>query len=77
MDEPYEGLAPVIVEEIEKTLHSIRSEGITTIIVKQNAVTALKLADKSMILDTGEIFCQGTAQEVPENEQLRQDCLVI
>ena len=56
MDEPYEGLAPVIVEEIEKTPHSIRSEGITTIIVKQNAVAALKLADKSMILDTGEIF---------------------
>ena len=56
IDKPYEGLAPVIVEEIEKTLHSIRSEGITTIIVKQNAVAAFKLADKSMILDTGEIF---------------------
>jgi branched-chain amino acid transport system ATP-binding protein len=56
MGEPYEGLAPVIVEEIEKTLHSIRSEGITTISVTQNAVAALKLADKSVILDTGEIF---------------------
>lgn len=77
MGEPYEGLAPVIVEEIEKTLHSIRSEGITTISVTQNAVAALKLADKSVILDTGEIFFQGTAQEVPENEQLRPDCLVI
>ena len=77
MDEPYEGFAPVIVEEIEKTLHSIRSEDITTIIVTQNAVAALKLADKSVILDTGEIFIQGTAQEVPENEQLRPDYLVI
>ena len=77
MDEPYEGFAPVIVEEIEKTLHSIRSDDITTIIVTQNAVAALKLADKSVILDTGEIFIQGTAQEVPENEQLRPDCLVI
>ena len=77
MDKPYEGLAPVIVEEIEKTLHSIRSEGVTTISVTQNAVAALKLADKSVILDTGEIFFQGTAQEVPENEQLRPDCLVI
>ena len=56
MDEPYEGLAPVIAEEIEKTLHSIRSEGITTIIVTQNAVAALKLTDKSVVLDTGEIF---------------------
>ena len=77
MDGPYEGLAPVIVEEIEKTLHSIRSEGITTIIVKQNAVAALKLADKSMILDTGEIFFQGTAQEAPENEQLCTSYIVI
>ena len=56
MDEPYEGLAPVIVEEIEKTMHPIRSEDVTTIIVRQNAVAALKLADKSVILDTGEIF---------------------
>ena len=56
MGEPYEGLAPVIVEEIEKTLHFIRSEGITTIIVTQNAVAALKLTDKSAVLDTGEIF---------------------
>ena len=56
MDEPYEGFAPVNVEEIEKTLLSIRSDDITTIIVTQNAVAALKLADKSVILDTGEIF---------------------
>ena len=56
MGEPYEGLAPVIVEEIEKTLHSIRSEGVTTISVTQNAVAALKLTDKSVVLDTGEIF---------------------
>ena len=56
MGEPYEGLAPVIVEEIEKTLHSIQSEGITSIIVTQNAVAAIKLADKSVILEIGEIF---------------------
>ena len=77
MGEPYEGLAPVIVEEIEKILHSIRGEDFTTIMVTQNAVAALKLADKLVILDTGEIFFQGIAQEVPENEQLCPDCLVI
>ena len=38
LDEPYEGLAPVIVDEIEKTLQTIKSQGITTIIVEQNAV---------------------------------------
>lgn len=53
LDEPYEGLAPVIVQEIEKTLRLIREQGITTIIVEQNAVAALKLADRAVILDTG------------------------
>ena len=42
LDEPYEGLAPVIVQEIEKTLKLIREQGITTIIVEQNAVAALE-----------------------------------
>ncbi|MEL6680899.1 MAG: ABC transporter ATP-binding protein, partial [Pseudomonadota bacterium] len=45
LDEPYEGLAPVIVHEIEKTLLEIKALGITTVIVEQNAVAALKLAD--------------------------------
>jgi branched-chain amino acid transport system ATP-binding protein len=41
LDEPYEGLAPVIVDEIEKTLAIIKEQGITTILVEQNAVRAL------------------------------------
>ena len=53
LDEPYEGLAPVIVDEIEKTLRIIKEQGITTIIVEQNAVRALELADRAVILDTG------------------------
>jgi len=77
LDEPYEGLAPVIVQEIEKTLQIIRKQGITTIIVEQNAVAALKLADKAVILDTGQLVYQGSAQEVLENEKLRQEYLAI
>jgi branched-chain amino acid transport system ATP-binding protein len=77
LDEPYEGLAPVIVQEIEKTLLEIKSLGITTIIVEQNAVAALKLADRAVILDTGNVVFDGTAKEVLENEQLRHDYLAI
>lgn len=77
LDEPYEGLAPVIVQEIEKTLQYIREQGMTTIIVEQNAVAALKLADRAVILDTGELVYQGDAQEVLENEQLRHEYLAI
>jgi len=77
LDEPYEGLAPVIVQEIERILQEIKGLGITTIIVEQNAIAALKLADRAVILDTGEVAFTGTAQEVLENEDLRREYLAI
>jgi branched-chain amino acid transport system ATP-binding protein len=77
LDEPYEGLAPVIVHEIERTLEDIKKLGITTIIVEQNAIAALHLADRAIIMDSGQIVFDGTAQEVLDNEQLRKDYLAI
>ena len=77
LDEPYEGLAPVIVQEIAKTLKIIRDQGITTVIVEQNAVAALKLADRAVILDTGSVVFDGSAQDVLENEKLRAEYLAI
>ncbi len=77
LDEPYEGLAPVIVDEIEKTLRIIKDQGITTILVEQNAVRALQLADRAVILDTGGVVFDGSAQEVLENESLRAEYLAI
>ena len=77
LDEPYEGLAPVIVDEIEKTLRIIKDQGITTVIVEQNAVRALKLADRAVILDTGGIVFDGTAAEVLDNKELREEYLAI
>ncbi|MEM9242027.1 MAG: ABC transporter ATP-binding protein, partial [Pseudomonadota bacterium] len=77
LDEPYEGLAPVIVDEIEKTLRVIKEQGITTIIVEQNAIRALELADRAVILDTGSIVFDGSAEEVLENEELRAEYLAI
>lgn len=77
LDEPYEGLAPVIVQEIAKTLGIIRDQGITTVIVEQNAVAALKLADRAVILDTGTVVYDGSAQEVLDDEDLRAQYLAI
>jgi branched-chain amino acid transport system ATP-binding protein len=77
LDEPYEGLAPVIVQEIERMLLEIKKMGITTIIVEQNAVAALKLADHAIIMDSGVIVFTGTAQEVLENQALREEYLAI
>jgi branched-chain amino acid transport system ATP-binding protein len=77
LDEPYEGLAPVIVQEIERTLEQIKQLGMTTIIVVQNAIAALHLADRGLILDIGQIVFDGTAQEVLDNADLRQEYLAI
>jgi branched-chain amino acid transport system ATP-binding protein len=77
LDEPYEGLAPKIVQEIEDIVREIKQLGITTIIVEQNAVAALELADRAIILDMGEIAFRGTAQDVLENPELRDEYLAI
>jgi branched-chain amino acid transport system ATP-binding protein len=77
LDEPYEGLAPVIVDEIEKTLRVIKEQGMTTILVEQNAVRALQLADRAIILDTGTIVFDGSAKEVLDNKELREEYLAI
>jgi len=77
LDEPYEGLAPVIVQEIERTLRHIKEQGITCILVEQNAIAALKLADRAIILDTGRIVYDGDADEVMQNDKLREEYLAI
>ena len=77
LDEPYEGLAPVIVKEIENILEEIKKLGITTIIVEQNAIAALHLADRALILDMGQVVFDGTAQQVLDDADLRQEYLAI
>jgi len=77
LDEPYEGLAPVIVREIEKIVEEIKSLGLTTIIVEQNAVAALQLADRAIILDMGQVVFDGSAQAVLDDEDLRHQYLAI
>lgn len=77
LDEPYEGLAPKIVREIEDIVNRIKEMGITTIIVEQNAIAALQLADSAIILDMGEVVFHGKAQEVLDNAELRDQYLAI
>jgi len=77
LDEPYEGLAPVIVQEIEKILEEIKEIGITTILVEQNAIAALHLADRAIILDMGEVVFDGSAQEIIDNKELRMQYLAV
>lgn len=77
LDEPYEGLAPIIVRELEKILTGIKALGITTILVEQNAIAALNLADRAIILDSGEIVFEDEAKTVLEDKSIRQKYLAI
>lgn len=77
LDEPYEGLAPQIVQEIEQILVEVKKAGYTVIVVEQNAVAALKLAERAVILDDGQVVFDGSAREVMENEDMRNEYLAI
>ena len=76
LDEPYEGLAPVIREEIARIVVDIRDLGIMTIIVEQDAMAVLQYTDRK-IFDSGEIDFSGSAAEVRDNEQLREKHLAV
>jgi len=77
LDEPCEGLAPPIVQEIERIHEEVKRLGMTTIIVEQNALAALELADRAIILDMGELEFTGSAREVLDNKDLRDEYLAI
>ena len=77
LDEPYEGLAPVIVDKIEEALVEIKALGLTTVLVEQNALRALKLADRAVILDTGTVVFDGAAAAVLDDAALRAEYLAI
>jgi len=65
------------VQELERILEDIKKLGITTVIVEQNAIAALHLADRAIILDMGQVVFDGTAQAVIDNEELRQQYLAL
>ncbi len=69
MDEPTEGLAPVMVQHVEQAVNALKSEGITILLVEQNLRSALKVADDVYILETGHVVYQSSAQELAQDAQ--------
>ncbi|HWI14070.1 MAG TPA: ABC transporter ATP-binding protein [Burkholderiales bacterium] len=70
MDEPSEGLAPLIVTEVGRTIARLKAEGQCIVLVEQNLKLALDLADDCVILNTGRVVFSGTADEVQRDESL-------
>jgi branched-chain amino acid transport system ATP-binding protein len=71
MDEPSMGLAPILVEEIFDIITEISQEGVTILLVEQNAHMALSVADRGYVLETGSIELEGSAKELAENASVQ------
>jgi branched-chain amino acid transport system ATP-binding protein len=70
LDEPTEGLAPLIVREVEAIIREIKAKGITTLLVEQNFYSALALADRCYVIDSGVIRFEGTPDELRNNTEV-------
>jgi branched-chain amino acid transport system ATP-binding protein len=77
LDEPSMGLAPVLVENIFDTIEELNQEGITILLVEQNARMALLKAHRGYVMQTGEIVLSGTAEELRNNAMVRKAYLGI
>ena len=71
-DEPSQGLAPKIVQDVMKTIARLKSEGISSLVVEQNAIAALEVSDRAYVMDRGTIIHEGDAKELLENDSLRR-----
>jgi len=75
LDEPSMGLAPIFVERIFETIVEINKEGTPILLVEQNALMALDIAERGYVLETGSIVLAGAAKELQANEQVRKTYL--
>lgn len=72
LDEPSMGLAPKIVKEVFHTIRKIKGQGMTILLIEQNAKQALKIADYGYVLDVGDIIMHGSAESLIQNETLQK-----
>ena len=77
LDEPSEGLAPLVVEHLKEQIHRLKREGLTILLAEQNVGFCLDLADRVYILEKGHIRYHGSAREFREDESIRQQYLAL
>ncbi len=77
LDEPSEGLAPMIVEEIVKVLHGLKREGLAILLVEQNLHAAFAVGDRHHIMNKGEICFTGSSAEIESNETVLREYLSV
>jgi branched-chain amino acid transport system ATP-binding protein len=77
LDEPMEGLAPLIARNVEDVVRNIRSEGHTVLLVEQNAQVAMSLSDRGYVLSNGRVVGSGTIAELKADEAMMQRYLAV
>ena len=77
LDEPYEGLAPQIIDDVEDAIRRISESGTTILLVEQNAVAAMDIADRCHVIDQGSIVFEGPAEELRADEETRERYLGV
>ncbi|WP_435179480.1 ABC transporter ATP-binding protein [Halorussus sp. AFM4] len=77
LDEPYEGLAPQIIADVEDAIERISESGTTILLVEQNAVAAMDIADRCYVVDQGSIVFEGSAAELRQDDETRERYLGV
>lgn len=77
LDEPSLGLAPIIVESMFEIISNVAREGVSILIVEQNLMQALSVADRGYVMENGHVVLQGTAEELMNNEEVKAAYLGI
>jgi len=77
LDEPTEGLAPMVVKLLEEQIRELRNKGLTVLLAEQNQKVALGLSDRGYIIDNGVIRYQGNIEDLRENEDVRKKYLLV
>jgi branched-chain amino acid transport system ATP-binding protein len=77
LDEPSMGLAPILVDQILATIRGLQRDGLTILLVEQNASAALAIADRAYVLETGRVTVSGTAAEMQRDRRVREAYLGV
>ena len=72
LDEPSMGLSPILVTEIFKIIEKLKEQGVTVLLVEQNAKMALSIADRAYVLETGRIVLEGNARDLLNNDEVKK-----
>ena len=75
LDEPSEGLAPLVIRDLETQIRHLKEQGMTILLCEQNAKFATGLSDRAYILEKGQVRFSGTIDELQDNDEIRQQYL--